>query len=179
MDRHSIAVVAAVALFGLAHAGCGYAFVRADAGGPAPVVSVGLVRDLSTEGDLGERLARDLRTRLAARKTPRLAGPGDSVPRLEGVLTPLPDRTVAFDAFGALFEVRLRARLDLFASTTADHRTPWPLWSSGDVERSAVYARGATPVSTDANRRLALESVVAALSVDLLDRFVSSPEVSP
>lgn len=157
-------------------AACGYTFVRPDAAGPVPVLSLGLVRDLTPEGDLGLRLGRALRSALAARGAPRLAAPDETAPRLEGLVGLRPDRTVGFDTHGAAFELRLHGELRL-VSTGAP--TPWPLWSSGDVERRAIYARGPDPAATETNRRLALETLTDELAAALLARLVQSPEIAP
>lgn len=155
---------------------CGYAFVTSDTGGPVAVLELGVMKDLSPEGDLGVRLARTLRRGLAGRSRPQLAAAGDGAPRLTGTLWPLPERTVGFDAAGALFEVGLRGRIELWPGDSA---TAWPLWSSGDVERRAVYARGGTALATEANRRAALEALTGRLGEDLLARLLETPGPLP
>lgn len=156
-------------------AGCGYRFVRADAAGPVPAFTLVTPRDQTTEGDLGVRLRRALELRLAGRDAPRLEPADADVPRLEGTVSSLPERTVGYDTLGAVFEVRLRGRLHLQAVPPA----PWPLWTSGDVERAALYPRGATAAATAANRRLALEAALTALADALTTRLLESPEVKP
>lgn len=155
--------------------GCGYSFVRGDAAGPVPALSIGLVRDLTTEGDLGVRLRRLVELRLSGRSAPRVEPAEAEVPHLEGTIASLPERTVGYDALGAVFEVRLRGRLTLNSVPPA----PWPLWTSGDVERTALYPRGATAAATASNRRLALEAALSALADALMDRLLESPEVQP
>ena len=155
---------------------CGYGFVRPDASGPVPALTLGPIRDLTPEADLGLRVGRALRSALAARDRPRLVSADEGAPRLEGQVALRPERTIGFDAHGAAFELRLHGELQLVASGAS---TPWPLWSSGDVERRAVYARGADPVASDANRRLALEHLTDELTRALLARLLQSPELSP
>lgn len=156
-------------------AGCGYTFVRADAAGPVPAFSLVTPRDFTTEGDLGIRLRRALELRLANRAAPRLEAAEADVPRLEGTLVSLPERTVGYDTLGAVFEVRLRGRLTLVATPPS----PWPLWTSGDVETTGLYPRGATAAATAGNRRLAVEAALAALADVLTKRLLESPEVRP
>lgn len=155
--------------------GCGYAFVRPDSGGPVPALSLGLIRDDTASGDLGLRVRGALARHLAARTRPRLLGHDADAPRLEGAVSALPDRTIAYDGLGAASEVRLRGHLDLQASPP----TAWALWSSGDVEQATSYPRGATAAATEANRRLALEAAADALALALLNRLLDSPEVKP
>lgn len=155
--------------------GCGYTFVRPDAGGPVPALSLGLVQDDTPAGDLGLRVRDALARHLVARARPRLLTDDADAPRLEGAVTALPDRTIAYDASGAAFEVRLRGRLTLQASPP----TAWPLWSSGDVDQTTRYPRGATAMATESNRRLALEAAADALAEALLNRLLDSPEVKP
>jgi hypothetical protein len=155
--------------------GCGYTLVRPDGAGPVPALALGVIRDATPAGDLGLRIRLGLARTLAARDRPRLLADDAEAPRLEGSVDALPDRTIAYDSLGAAFEVRLRGRLELLASPP----TAWPLWTSGDVERSARYPRGATSAATESNRRLALEAAADALALALLDRLLTSPEVKP
>lgn len=155
--------------------GCGYTLVRADSAGPVPALALGVIQDDTAAGDLGLRVRLALARRLAARDRPQLLGDDAEAPRLEGAVTAQPDRTVAYDTLGAAFEVRLRGHLELQASPP----TAWPLWTSGDVEQTARYPRGATSTATESNRRLALEAAAEALALALLDRLLTSPEVKP
>jgi hypothetical protein len=170
--RKPALALAAACLLG----GCGYSLVRADAAGPVPALALGVIQDDTAAGDLGFRVRLALARRLAARDRPALLpDASDDAPRLVGSVAALPDRTIAYDALGAAFEVRLRGRLELQASPP----TAWPLWTSGDVEQAARYPRGATSAATESNRRLALEATVDALAQALLDRLLTSPEVKP
>ncbi len=171
--KHALALAAACLV-----GGCGYTLVRADAAGPVPALALGVIQDDTAAGDLGLRVRLALARRLAARDRPRFLGDAADdadAPRLVGSVAALPDRTIAYDALGAAFEVRLRGRLELQASPP----TAWPLWTSGDAEQAARYPRGATSVATESNRRLALEAAADALALALLDRLLTSPEVKP
>ncbi len=157
----------------LALLGCGYALVRPDNGGPVPALSLGQVRDLTVEGDLGQRLVAGVGHRLAGRARPRIANePG--VPVLQGALTSSPERTVAYDIYGAAFELALVGRLELVPDGAPAGP---PLWSSGDVTARTLYARGPNATATEGNRRVALLALVDELSDRLAEHFLESPEL--
>lgn len=153
--------------------GCGYRLVQPGAPGPVPPFRLGDLHDRTTEGDLAMRTRRGLRDALAARGEPPSRSEDDGpVWLLEGEVDLGNERTSAFDAFGAVFEVELRGRFRLVRPDE-----PWPLWRSGDVVARAVYARGPTATAQEANRRVALETAAAALADRLLERLAERPPV--
>ncbi|MCB9539112.1 MAG: hypothetical protein H6704_23060 [Myxococcales bacterium] len=144
--------------------GCGYGWVRPDAGGPVPAVRLGVFDDRTAEGDLGLRVGARLRRLLAARQRPTL-GAG---PTLEGVLRPIDEAPVGFDraARGALYHTGVEMEMRLVGEGDA------LLWSSGPVVHRVAYARGSTPLATRDARRAAVGRAAEQAADDLFARFV-------
>ena len=151
--------------------GCGYTWVRPDAGGPVSTLRVGEVIDTSSEGDLGVHVVRELRRRIAGRERPRIDPRAPYV--FEGRIAVRSDRPVAFanDALSATWrtEVELDARL-----VDRDART---IWSPGRLVRTATWFRGATPVDSRSARRKALEDAAARVTADCVEHMLAAASV--
>ncbi len=132
---------------------CGYGWVRSD-GAP---VRLGVVQDLSAEGDLGLVAGRVLRRALAGR-----LGEG---PVVTGELRTTDETLAAFDGAPAMYRVGVRLELRVLGGGGV------VLWESGPATRHEVYARGPSPFDSLEARRLALRRATEAAAEDCAARL--------
>lgn len=147
--------------------GCGYAWVRADSGGPVAAVRLGDARDATGEGDLGVVGRRHLHERLAGRDRPALVDRSAAVLSLDVRLT---ESTAAgYDEAGirAVGEAGVVVELTLTAGDG-------PIWTHPPVARRAAWPRGPDPLASRSARRVALERALRDAIDDALAVFYAA-----
>ncbi|MEZ4465048.1 MAG: hypothetical protein R3F60_30270 [bacterium] len=137
-------------------AGCGYGLVRPDA---VAVPTVGVIQDLSADGELGLVAAARLRQRGEGHPP----APG----LLEGRVTVGPERTLGRDAAGLSALYQADVALDLEVASAGEAR-----WRAR-TQASATWVRGSDPLATTTARQLALADATAAAVDAAWDRFVA------
>ncbi len=144
--------------------GCGYGLIRAD-GGPVDSIHLGVLHDLSAEGDLGLVATRAIRRTLGH----RLSSEG---PTLSGELWAMEDSVIASDGAGLMYRVGVRLEIQI---TSAAGRA---LWRNRSATRHDVYVRGPTPFDSREARRRALHRAVEAATEEVVAQFLATPRIT-